>query len=307
MSCAARCATDSTCTAYSYLQETGTCNLHHGDLALHICTKPATTASHMQKLQTNSNAPCQNGGIPINGNTACQCYNGFVGNNCERLMIDCTEGKNSGYYPAMKGLYQAKPSTASGPVQLRCDFQVDQVVLMRWRGDVDFNVTKASYVIGFGDANADYWTGLESLHLVTSNSHTYTLGVQVTNVSNNPFYQRYYTGFKVKSKAEGYSMTFTSSFPGSAPASPMGDCFTELKDLPFSTYDDDNDDITSRNCAADFGGGWWYRQGSCAQCNLVGELRFALNRNPGAVDDVFWLPGLNHAFSPHNLNMFLYR
>lgn len=52
---------------------------------------------------------------------------------------------------------------------------------------------------------------------------------QVTNVSNNPFYQRYYTGFKVKSKAEGYSMTFTSSFPGSAPASPMGDCFTELK------------------------------------------------------------------------------
>lgn len=92
---------------------------------------------------------------------------------------DCTEGKNSGYYPAMKGLYQAKPSTASGPVQLRCDFQVDQVVLMRWRGDVDFNVTKASYVIGFGDANADYWTGLERLHLVTSNSHTYTLGVQV--------------------------------------------------------------------------------------------------------------------------------
>ena len=88
----------------------------------------------------------------------------------------------------------------------------------------------------------------------------------------------------------------------------LSDLSIYRQNIPFSAYDSDNDGNPSRNCAADYGGGWWYND-SCSDCNLMGELRYyALTRVPGAVNEVFWLPGLDPAdFSPNSVNMFLYR
>ncbi|KAL8620875.1 hypothetical protein ACOMHN_047046 [Nucella lapillus] len=122
-----------------------------------------------------------------------------------------------------------------------------------------------------------------------------------------PFYQHYYVGFKVKAASQGYAMTFTSHHNMTGTALPMGDCFSPLKDIPFSTYDNDKDGNSSRNCAADYGGGWWY-SANCSECNLMGDLRpYALTREPGAVGEVFWLPGVPDGFSPASVAMLLFR
>lgn len=39
----------------------------------------------------------------------------------------------------------------------------------------------------------------------------------------------------------------------------MSDRLRYHKDVRFSTYDQDNDDYDSDNCAAYYNGGWWFR------------------------------------------------
>ncbi|KAK7501274.1 hypothetical protein BaRGS_00007399 [Batillaria attramentaria] len=262
-------------------------------------------ANNVVFQQTNTPSwYCLNGGMVSVDNTACQCVDGYVGDHCERLMEDCDEGIASGHYPGMSGVYWIHPPTSPTPFTVHCNYMVRHFIHMRYDADVDFNVTMAEYVTGFGDMMGDFWLGLEKLHLLTSSRH-YTLGVQVSNFSE--VYQHYYRRFVVKSAAEGYAMTFDTQYLPQAPALPMSDCLAPLKDIPFSAYDNDNDGNTTRNCAADYGGGWWYNA-DCSECNLMGTLRWSsLTRVPGAVDEVFWNPGLDPTFSPSNSWMFLFR
>nr|KAG5709731.1 hypothetical protein BaRGS_027756 [Batillaria attramentaria] len=185
----------------------------------------------------------------------------------------------------MSGVYWIHPPTSPTPFTVHCNYMVRHFIHMRYDADVDFNVTMAEYVTGFGDMMGDFWLGLEKLHLLTSSRH-YTLGVQVSNFSE--VYQHYYRRFVVKSAAEGYAMTFDTQYLPQAPALPMSDCLAPLKDIPFSAYDNDNDGNTTRNCAADYGGGWWYNA-DCSECNLMGTLRWSsLTRVPGAVDEYYY-------------------
>ncbi|KAL8584946.1 hypothetical protein ACOMHN_043582 [Nucella lapillus] len=299
----------SDCKGYRY---DGTCSLYNTDLTPSVCAKGTESIEYFRKETPSPGIQCQNGGQVVKNKDdtlACQCNGGYVGDFCQRLMLDCTEGLQSGHYPKMSGIYKARPLKSPGPISLYCDSSAHNLILKRWLGNVTFNVTMKNYVTGFGKVGQDFWLGLENFHLLTTtNGFTYTLGVQLNNLSSSSFFQHYYRGFRVKGKAEGYSMTFTKSAYASSPATPLKDCFTPLKDFSFSTYDNDNDNNSNRNCAADYGGGWWYGP-NCSQCNLVGQLRWhSLTRVPGSVSEVFWLPGMKpENFSPSGVTVFLYR
>ncbi|KAL8620877.1 hypothetical protein ACOMHN_047048 [Nucella lapillus] len=138
---------------------------------------------------TSPSKVCENDGILING-TTCKCRNGYLGDSCQRLMVDCSEGEFSGQYPIMSGFYLAKPTLATAPITIRCQSLVHHMALFRWMDDVNFNVSKGDYISGIGSATTDYWMGLENLHLITSNPYEYTLGVQREDASLWEMYRK---------------------------------------------------------------------------------------------------------------------
>ena len=57
----------------------------------------------------------------------------------------------------------------------------------------------------------------------------------------------------------------------------------DIDDQQFSTYDQDHDQDSARNCAEDFQGAWWYR--ACHDANLNGkygqsDYGIGINWNP---------------------------
>ena len=57
----------------------------------------------------------------------------------------------------------------------------------------------------------------------------------------------------------------------------IGNCFNSQNGQQFSTIDEDNDSSSTRDCADERGGGWWYKAcGSGLNGNYVSE-----NEDPG--------------------------
>ncbi|XP_025093956.1 angiopoietin-1-like [Pomacea canaliculata] len=244
VSCAMKCSESEACTAFTFIDSSGTCSLHYElDLTSHLCAASSTTSLHFQKKSID--VVCQNGAHT--GGSTCKCVNGYIGSQCEQLTSDCKEIISSGYYDdALPGIFIIQPSQATIPIRVFCSPDVEHIILLRFFNVPSFNRSMADYVAGFGDDHSDYWVGLENLHLLTS-STSYTLGVQVSFPAQ---YQRYYSNFEVKGAGDGYSMTFTSHYdPPTSSVLPMGDCLSPLQNHPFSTYDADNDGNATYNCA----------------------------------------------------------
>ncbi|PVD38204.1 hypothetical protein C0Q70_00815 [Pomacea canaliculata] len=304
MHCATKCAESEACTAFSFTTTSGICHLHYdSDLTSYPCTTSSSTSQHFEKI--SENLVCYNGGSIVSDGTACKCVNGYVGSRCERLAKDCKEIIASGYYDVLlHNIFNIRPSLATAPIRVLCDSWVENIIHKRISVVPSFNRSMADYVAGFGDANSDYWVGLQNLYLLTS-STSYTLGVQVAYSSSE--HQRFYRNFTVRGAGNGYSMFFGGQYdPPSDKADTMGDCLSQLQNSSFSTYDADMDGNATYNCANNYGGGWWYNQ-QCSDCNLVGKKSQTSTRIPGAVDELFWNPGLDSRLTPVNVYMFLFR
>ena len=71
-----------------------------------------------------------------------------------------------------------------------------------------------------------------------------------------------------------------------------GDSLTEHRDMPFTTRDQDNDNVRS-NCAIAFKGAWWYRR--CHHSNLNGlYLRGSHSSHADGVNWFHW-KGYNYS------------
>jgi len=128
----------------------------------------------------------------------------------------------------------------------------------------DWNLPWADYKAGFGSIDADFWLGLEKMHLLTS-SQPYRLRVEVQERSSNLWYSAEYWSFKIGDEPHDHYRLEVSGYSGDA-----GDSLQHEGDrldsgrfgafyhngMEFSTYDQDNND--GDTCAADKRGGWWY-------------------------------------------------
>jgi len=141
----------------------------------------------------------------------------------------------------------------------------------------DWNLPWADYKAGFGSTDADFWLGLEKMHLLTS-SRPYRLRVEVQHRSTNLWYSAEYWSFKIgdgpndkyRLDVAGYSgdagdaLQYEGDYNGNGA---FGDYYNN--GMKFTTYDRDNDKAVAEQCAAQRRfGGWWYNHcmWACLTC-----------------------------------------
>uniref|UniRef100_A0A6G5A8E9 Putative ixoderin n=1 Tax=Rhipicephalus microplus TaxID=6941 RepID=A0A6G5A8E9_RHIMP len=117
------------------------------------------------------------------------------------------------------------------------------------------------YANGFGDPSQEYWIGNEALNAMTSGKRDMTLRIVLRNTTSDKV-SIYYSKFRVSNGAKMYQLEM-GNFIG-----PQGwDAMRHADGQKFSTYDQDND-VSTYNCAEQYRGAWWYSD--CHACNPNG-------------------------------------
>jgi len=98
---------------------------------------------------------------------------------------------------------------------------------------LDWQLPWADYKAGFGSIDADFWLGLEKMHLLTS-SQPYRLRVEVQQWSTNLWYSAEYWSFKIGDELNDKYRLEVSGYSGDA-----GDSLQYEGD---HSDDDDDDD-----------------------------------------------------------------
>ncbi|XP_050419416.1 ficolin-1-like, partial [Patella vulgata] len=160
---------------------------------------------------------------------------------------------------------------------------------------VNFNRPWSDYKMGFGNMPIEYWLGLDNIHFLTQD-YTYRLTTSVF-LQNGTKLRSRQRDFQVGNESTLYKMTFTNSLTGENDT--LGDCMEEMKNQPFSTYDNDNDNDANVNCAQEYHGGYWFD--ACSSCNPTGEMiRPASGYLLNQTSEVFWKKNLGD-LAPYNL------
>ena len=117
----------------------------------------------------------------------------------------------------------------------------------KWGSLVDFNKNWNEYEEGFGDLHTEFWYELENIHHLTKNGKW---EMRVDFLTYRNIWSHYmYQHFSVGSATEKYPLSI-----GGYIGVDGNQYHTRMK---FSTPDNDND-ISSINCAAKHKTGWWY-------------------------------------------------
>ena len=178
-------------------------------------------------------------------------------------------------------------------MQARCDMESDGggwMVILRRKNDaspqVNFNRTWIEYENGFGDLNTEFWYGLRNIHCLTTRD-TMQLQVQL-NHSNGTGLTWTYHHFRVHGAENDYRLHIDRA------EGPSGfyDAMRAHNGKPFSTFDNDNDNHRSWNCAARFIGGWWFD--SYYHSFLTGP-----HIPRGTYDQLLWYNGRSNTYFPH--------
>jgi len=130
----------------------------------------------------------------------------------------------------------------------------------RQDGSVDFYRGWNDYKAGFGQLTAEFWLGNDKIHRLTA-SRPSSLRVELEDWNGVKAYAKY-GKFSIGDEQAQYRLE-VGSYSGTA-----GDSLTYHNNMAFSTKDKDNDKW-STNCAASFGGAWWYE--SCHYSHLNGQ------------------------------------
>ncbi|XP_061176262.1 angiopoietin-related protein 7-like isoform X2 [Saccostrea echinata] len=168
-------------------------------------------------------------------------------------------------YPSLmgrNGVYRI--SIASEVKAVYCDMSTDgggwTAIQRRKDNSTDFYRTWRDYKQGFGDPSKNYWIGNDAIYELTKNKDQ-ELRVELQSFDGAEAYAHYST-FYVGDKYNKYVLT-VSGYSGTA-----GDSLAYHSGYKFSTTDQDNDG-SSRHCAASYHGAWWYK--SCHDSNLNGQ------------------------------------
>jgi len=136
------------------------------------------------------------------------------------------------------------------------------------------NRSWAEYKVGFGDPSGNFWLGNDLLSQLTANNR-YKLRFDLQQRNTGNWYYAVYRTFLVLPEAYNYRLV-VDWFWGNA----SFDAFGQHNVYKFSTFDRDTDRWVG-NCAAYYGGGFWYE--ACGQCrmNAASGSRFYWSQLPG--------------------------
>ncbi|KAF7689199.1 microfibril-associated glycoprotein 4-like [Silurus meridionalis] len=177
-------------------------------------------------------------------------------NRTDSLPADCEDIYNNG--SIHNGVYTIYPAGSAGqPVQVYCDMGCKEdeshgderwtVIQRRFDGSVNFFQPWDEYKNGFGNANGEYWLGLENIYLLT-NMEQYQLKVDMEDFNRGSAYAQY-RSFYIDPEASSYALHISEFIDGGA-----GDPLSSINGKIFSTYDK----TPYGSCADSFYGGFWY-------------------------------------------------
>ncbi|KAK7882301.1 hypothetical protein WMY93_028475 [Mugilogobius chulae] len=181
----------------------------------------------------------------------------------EEKPVDCSDILQQDPHSS-SGVYTIYPSHKL--LGVYCDMETDegdlcpQIIQRRMNGLVNFYRPWDQYVEGFGDANGEYWFGLEFMHKITARGRNELL-VEMEDFDGNKASARY-SSFSVGAECEQYKLTVSGFTNGGA-----GDSLTYHNNMKFSTFDKDQDS-SGGNCAKSCLGGFWYN--TCHHTNPNG-------------------------------------
>ena len=152
------------------------------------------------------------------------------------------------------------------------------VFQQRLDGTLDFNLTWSTYQTGFGNYATNFWMGLERIYQMTGVSSCRVRIEMLNNV--HQWLSLEYDSFYLDSSAALYKLHITG-YSGDLSVDPM--VADSHNGMAFSTFDADHD-ARSYNCAATYGGGWWWH--GCHAIALNGRYGSAPSGYPsfGYVD-----------------------
>ncbi|XP_061208988.1 LOW QUALITY PROTEIN: ficolin-1-like [Neopsephotus bourkii] len=166
-----------------------------------------------------------------------------------------------------------------------------QVFQRRWDGSVNFLRDWDSYKRGFGNQLTEFWLGNDNIHFLTSLGLS-ELRIDLRDFENNYYFAKY-SSFRVLGESEKYKLVLGDFLGGNA-----GDSLSYHKDMPFSTTDEDND-MSSFNCATEYKGAWWYND--CHYSNLNGM--YWLGVHGSYADGINWKTGKEYHYSHKRTEM----
>ncbi|XP_052671485.1 ficolin-2-like isoform X1 [Harpia harpyja] len=208
--------------------------------------------------------------------------------NCQELL---SKGK------ILSGWYTIYPQGCN-TTTVFCDMDTDgggwivsRVFQRRWDGSVNFLRDWDSYKRGFGNQLTEFWLGNDNIHFLTSLGPC-ELRIDLRDFENNYYFAKY-ASFRVLGESEKYKLVLGDFLGGNA-----GDSLSYHKDMPFSTTDQDND-MSSFNCATEYKGAWWYND--CHYSNLNGM--YWLGVHGSYADGINWKTGKEYHYSHKRTEM----
>ncbi|XP_063425416.1 microfibril-associated glycoprotein 4-like isoform X2 [Mytilus trossulus] len=179
--------------------------------------------------------------------------------------------------PRRVGVYNISPDD-SHTFKVKCEAGGWTVIQKRFNGSTDFYRNWLDYENGFGDLNEEFWLGNKNIALLTSRRN-HELRIDLEDWEGRKAYALF-KSFKVGDQSTNYTLTI-SGYSGNA-----GDSMTYHNNMPFSTYDRDNDKATNSNCADYSGlkGAWWYN--ACWRSNLNGK--YSHTSSSGGIKYAAW-------------------
>ncbi|XP_055864786.1 angiopoietin-2-like [Biomphalaria glabrata] len=179
------------------------------------------------------------------------------------------EFQNTLYLPeSCRGIIHEKERvvvTLASWLKVLCDTKTDGggwiIFQRRINGKVDFYRGWKEYRDGFGDYDiGEFYLGNENIFKLTSTGQ-YDLRINLE--FNNTKYFAQYKDIKVLSETEKYKLKI-GTYSGNA-----GDDLSPHNNMYFITFDRDNDNDSTVNCAERYSGAWWYK--GCHDSNLNGQ------------------------------------
>uniref|UniRef100_A0A8B9NXT6 Fibrinogen C-terminal domain-containing protein n=1 Tax=Apteryx owenii TaxID=8824 RepID=A0A8B9NXT6_APTOW len=137
----------------------------------------------------------------------------------------------------------------------------------------------------------EFWLGNDNIHFLTS-LKTCELQIDLGDFENNYYFAKY-ASFRVLGESEKYKLVLGDYVGGTA-----RDSFSYHNDMSFSTTDQDNN-MSSFNCATAYKGAWWYNDCHCSDLNGM----YWLGVRGSYADGINWKTGKDYHYSHKQTEM----